>query len=319
MGGKSFSAMGIYFVLELYAALDIPIGIVGTYWGGTRIEPWTPRCGFEGITSLENILKGKIYTPNDAETKVQKGQKNPKIRGHQQPTVLWNEMVESWCPMAMRGLIWYQGCSNNKDGKAYKFKMKALRDGWAKKFENPDLKIYFVQLAPYACSWFDLQLGQAEYAAEDKNAGMVTTCDIGNISDIHPSEKGTIGKRLAALALRREYGFDSIKAETPTLNSATLKDGKVHLSFNDAEGWYVYSADRSIKVAFELAGEDGKWVQAKLTNVSPAGSVTGKDLILEAEGVQKPVKVRYLFNKPWVGNIYSNWGIPIGPLESEVK
>jgi sialate O-acetylesterase len=159
----------------------------------------------------------------------------------------------------------------------------------------------------------------AEYAAEDKNAGMVTTCDIGNISDIHPSEKGTIGKRLAALALRREYGFDSIKAETPTLNSVTLKDGKVHLSFNDAEGWYVYSADRSINVAFELAGEDGKWVQAKLTNVSPAGSVTGKDLILEAEGVQKPVKVRYLFNKPWVGNIYSNWGIPIGPLESEVK
>lgn len=319
LGGRSFSAMGVYFVLDLYASLDIPIGIVGTYWGGTRIEPWTPPCGFESVKGLESIAKNKIYTPNDPETKTQKGQKHPKVRGHQQPTVLWNEMVESWCPMAMRGFIWYQGCSNNGDGKKYKLKMQALRQGWAKRFENPGLKLYFVQLAPFSCSWFNLQLGQAEYAAEDKHAGMVTTCDIGNFYDIHPCEKGTIGKRLAAMALRRDYGIDSIKAEVPTLKTAVAKDGKAYLSFNDAEGWYVYSDNRSIEVPFELAGADNKWVKAKLTNVDKNGRVAGAELILEAEGVTKPVKVRYLFNKPWVGNVYSNHGIPIGPLESEVK
>ena len=318
MGGRSFSAMGVYFILDLYAALDIPVGIVGTYWGGTRIEPWTPRCGFENFKGLEDVANTKILPPSDEAFQAPKGQK-PKKRGHQQPAVLWNEMVESWCPMAMRGFIWYQGCSNNSDGKRYKLKMQALREGWAKKFENPGLKLYFVQLAPFSRSWFDLQLGQAEYAAEDKYAGMVTTCDIGNTWDIHPAEKGTIGKRLAAMALSRDYGISAIKAETPVLKSATAKDGKAFLAFTHAEGWYVYSDNRSVEVPFELAGEDGKWAKAKLVNVNGNGSVNGAELVLQAEGVAKPVKVRYLFNSPWIGNVYSNWGIPIGPLMSDVK
>jgi sialate O-acetylesterase len=319
-GGKSFSAMGVYFVLDLYAALEIPIGIVGTYWGGTRIEPWTPRCGLEMVKGLERVATQRVYKVGEPEVTPEKGKKYGKVIGHQQPTVLWNEMVESWCPMAMRGFIWYQGCSNAKDGDLYRLKMKALREGWAKKFEREDLKLYFVQLAPFIHPWYEVQLAQAAYAAEDKHAGMVTTCDIGNLHDIHPSEKGTIGKRLAALALKRDYGFEKIKAEVPVLKSAVLKENTAVLSFDNAgRWWYVYSADRSLDVPFELADETGKWAKAKIVNVQKSGLIDSKDLILSADGIAKPVKVRYLYNKPWIGNVFSCWNIPIGPFESEVK
>ena len=36
----SFSAVGYYFARELRAATDVPIGILNTSWGGSRIEAW---------------------------------------------------------------------------------------------------------------------------------------------------------------------------------------------------------------------------------------------------------------------------------------
>ena len=40
------SAMGYYYALELANALDIPIGLVDSSWGGTNIDAWTPRSGY---------------------------------------------------------------------------------------------------------------------------------------------------------------------------------------------------------------------------------------------------------------------------------
>jgi len=37
-----FSAVGYFFGKELYKELNIPIGIISSSWGGSRIEPWTP-------------------------------------------------------------------------------------------------------------------------------------------------------------------------------------------------------------------------------------------------------------------------------------
>ena len=322
MTGPSFSAMGCYFALELYSALDIPIGIVGSYRGDTNIDAWTPRCGYEGKEALRETA---AYVLHDSKSWKNAYQKGPITAQHQQPTVLWNEMVAPWCPMAMRGFIWYQGCHNSGDKALYCAKMHALYDGWSKSFANPGLKLYFVQLAPFGFSWYDVQLAQAKFASEQPNAGMVTTCDIGNNFDVHPSEKGTIGKRLAALALNRDYGFDKIVADAPTLKSCMWERDRVVLNFNHAEGWYLYNSDWSVEVPFELAGADGKWVKARLVNANSGaraakvwqthGAVEGAALVVAADGVE-PVKVRYLFQKPWNGGLYAKSGLPLGPFEA---
>ena len=321
----SFSAVAVYFALELDAALDVPIGIVGSYWGATGIDAWTPRCGYEGKDELAESASYPIHGPGDWKDEYKQG---PIVEPREQPTVLWNEMVEPWCPMAMRGFIWYQGCHDAlcKGGSDhYRAKMHALYDGWSAKFENPALKLYFVQLAPHSCSWYDVQLAQAQFAAEEPNAALVTTADVGNFDDIHPNDKGPVAKRLAALALAHDYGFRGLVADAPTLKACRWEKDRVVLSFNDADGWYMYNSDWSVDVPFELAGAGGQWKKAYLLNANGGAKVTkrwvtkgfveGADLVVAADGVENPVKVRYLHESPWIGGLFAQTGVPLGPFE----
>ena len=332
LGGKpSFSAMGVYFAVALYNALDVPVGIVGSYWGGTSIDPWTPREGYEGAPESLRYTFDYPVVPADKWTAECK--KGPVRAAHQQPTVLWNEMVAPWCPMAMKGFIWYQGCSNGGESEAVNYcdKMHALYNGWSKKFENPGLKLYFIQLAPFSKSWWTIQMQQAKFADEEKNAGMVVSADVGNNFDIHPADKGPLGRRLAALALNRDYGFSRVVADSPSFRSARTEGDTLVLSFDHADGWYVYNADWKVSVPFEIAGEDGEFKPAALVNIKegvkrsngtiskPSGEVEGKELVLKAEGVAAPVKVRYLYSRPWNGNVFAASGLPLGPFEASVQ
>ncbi len=316
----SFSAMGVYFALEVHNAIGVPVGIVGTYWGGTRVEPWTPKSGLASVPSCK-AFADQVALDNAAFDAAKKAKKAPYGRIQDQPRVLWNEMVEPWTPFAIRGFIWYQGCSNAGDGHAYADKMQALYNGWATEFKNPDLKLYFVQLAPWGYDKIaTIQEGQAMFAAAEKNAGMAVINDCGNLSDIHPNNKETVGQRLALLALKRDYGFADIKADSPTLKSWKVEGDKFVLTFNDADGWYLYNPDWTTVTGFEIAGPDGKFVPAQLANLQPRGNnknqsngvIKGKDLIVFAPGVKEPKKLRYLFSRPWNGTLYNDADLPLG-------
>ena len=332
---RGFSALGIYFALDVFAETGIPIGLVGIYWGATNIEPWIPREGFDGVPGAEWCRDWKpipLDATKDQMTKV--GFCNTPNR---QPSVIWNDQLAPWCPMAVRGVLWYQGESNSyrgKDGEFggdwYRLMMHALYGSWARAFENPGLRFYFVQLAPFA-DWWDVQSCQAKFAAEEPNAAMVPACDVGNRHDIHPNEKGVLGRRLAALALKRDYGFGDIPADAPILKRCVADGRTVKMDFSDASGWWLYNADWSVDVGFELAGADGEWKPARLVNTvnglaastpwKTKGAVDGGGtLVIEAEGVESPVRVRYLRERRWSGHLYStDSGLPLGPFEAEIR
>lgn len=319
LGGTSFSAMGVYFALEIHNALGIPVGIVGTYWGGTRVEPWTPKSGFETVAACRAFADQKLLDAAAWDAAKKAGTVKSQIQS--QPSVLWNEMVAPWTPFAIRGFIWYQGCSNAGDGYAYADKMQALYNGWAKEFANPGLKLYFVQLAPWGYDRIaTIQEAQAKFAAAEKNAGMAVINDCGNLHDIHPHDKETVGQRLALLALNRDYGFADVRADAPTLKSWKVEGDAFVLSFDHAEGWYLYNPDWDIATGFEIAGPDEKFVAAKIANLQfrdkknyqSNGIIKGRDLIVSAPGVTEPKKLRYLFSRPWNGTLYSDADLPLG-------
>ncbi len=311
--GYTLSAVAYYYARELYLALGgVPVGIVDASWGGTNIDAWTPRCGYEDCDpSIKEAAEWKVTDKWDDSMK-----KGPVSGPQQQPTVLFNAMVSSWAPMAMRGFIWYQGCHNSGEPESYAAKMHALLNGWSKAFENPDLKLYFVQLAPWNQNWVGLVAAQNKFAAEEPRAAIAVTADVGNFDDIHPNNKEIVAKRLAIHALKRDYGFDIAEDDSPTFASVEFKDGAAVMKFDHATGWYVYAPDRSVEPAFEVAGEDGEWKPAKLQNVDGNGIVKGSELVVRSDAVPAPVKVRYLVKPRTMGSVYSQAALPLGVFET---
>lgn len=321
--GFWFSAVAFYYARELYLALDIPIGIIDASWGGTNIDAWTPRSGYDNCDpSIKSIAEYQVK----ADRKPEEYKKWPLNGPQQQPTVIYNGMVASFAPMAMRGVIWYQGCHNGNEPQIYCARLHALYEGWRREFESPNLKFYLVQLAPWRSSWLGICMAQTKFCAEEKNAALAVAADVGNFDDVHPNDKEIVAQRLAVHALKRDYGFSIPEDDSPVVKSVSFKDGKAALSFANVKNWYVYTPDRQHNPAFELAGDDGEWHPAVIVNFTKRTDkdgiscdtdfIDGPELVLKSEQVPAPVKVRYMGQPRTSGILYNEVSLPLGPFES---
>ena len=327
------SAMGYLFAFELANSLDIPVGLIDSSWGGTNIDSWTPPSGYQTVPALSDVAALPCLPKAEFDVSrtngVYKSARNASIYGKnwiQQPTALWNGMVAAYAPMAIRGLIWYQGCHNSSEPDRYCDKLHALYNGWAKEFGNSGLRFYFVQLAPFGNGFCKLQMAQSKFAAEEENAAISVINDVGCLTDIHPNDKRTVARRLALHALKRDYGFDWIVDDSPTVKDWRIENGKFVLSFRNVREWHLYNEDWSLANGFEITGTNGVWTAARIEGVENQqeagkqhgkcrGTISGTDLVVSAEGVDAPVRLRYLFQKPFKGNLYNEMDLPLGVFE----
>jgi sialate O-acetylesterase len=311
-----FSAVGYFFGRRLQDELNVPVGLVGSNWGGTRIEPWCSPEGLASVPELKDISdKVAAYTP---ETKVEGGS----------PSAIYNAMVHPLAPFAMRGAIWYQGESNGGEGESYYHKTQALVNGWRKLF-NPDLAFYWVQLANFqkptdnpagGDGWAKLREAQRK-ALNIKHTGMAVIIDIGEAGDIHPRNKQDVGWRLAQWALSQTYGKKDLVASGPLYKSHKVEGNAIRISFDNVggglivgkkEGLQPTAEDSSGKLArFAIAGADKQWHWAEAT-------IDGNDVIVKSAEVAEPVAVRYAFSmNPEGANLYNKEGIPASPFRTD--
>ncbi len=324
MTGRSCSAVATYFALDLHSALNVPIGLLCAYIGGTNIDAWTPAEGTASRPELKDVSEWRYY---DAKSWPAEFNKYPWKSPMQQPAVLWNGMVAPLAPYSCRGMIWYQGCHNFPDGEWQRYcsKMHALFNGWRLKFENEDFVIRFAQLAT---SFSTLAQMQAKFEREEPAAAMAVICDVANRHDIHPWEKETVGRRLAVHALKRDYGFKDMQDNSPSVQSVRRDGTNLVVVCRDAKSLYVYNADRSLDNNFEIASKDGPWKRARIVNAVPArdakkkvngngGAILDPDrIVLCADGVAEPSRVRYMYTAPYFGAVYNEVNLPLGPFEA---
>ena len=337
----NFSAVAYYFGRKLYKNLDVPIGLINTSWGGTRIEPWTPPVGFAAVPALASIHKEaqdiqanyRAQLPekmNEIEAWIAETRKaletgaqltqmpnNTHPLAHQQrPTALYNAMVHPIVPYAMRGALWYQGESNLREGMLYHEKMKALINGWREVWGQGDFPFYFVQLAPFnyggrnANPLFLPQIWEAQAATLAlPNTGMAVTTDIGNLRDIHPRNKQGVGRRLALWALAKDYGRDDVTYSGPLYKTMAVEGNTIRLIF-DHIGSGLTSRDEKPLTWFQIAGEDKQFVEAQAT-------IDSDTIVVSSETIKNPVAVRFGWHQSAEPNFVNNEGLPASPFRTD--
>ena len=305
----NFTAVGYYFGRHLHKELNVPVGLIGSNWGGTRIEPWTPPVGFKSVPALKKNFADKLDQFASAKP------------GRGTPSHMYNAMIHPLLPYTIKGALWYQGESNNGEGMLYHEKMKALIAGWRSVWNNPELPFYFVQLAPFRYgSDNDPRLPgiwQAQLETlKVPHTGMAVTTDITTLRNIHPPNKQDVGKRLALWALVKDYG-KKLKGQYsgPIFSKIDHAEGKdsltVHFQKDSTGG--LTTNDKKPVSHFEIAGKDGKWHPAKAT------IVYGDHLIVKSDAVKKPVHVRFGWHQMAEPNLVNGAGLPASPFSTAFK
>lgn len=314
---RGFSAVGYFFGRRLSQELKVPIGLVGSNWGGTRIEPWVSLDGFRSVPELSKQAA-------DVEKLWSEGGKV----GSGTPSAIYNAMIHPLAPYAMRGGIWYQGESNGNEGISYHHKKTALINGWRKLF-NPDLAFYWVQLADFRTSnekpeggdgWAKLRDAQRTSLNID-NTGMAVIHDIGNAKDIHPRNKQDVGWRLSQWALHQNYGRDDLVPAGPLYKSQKIEDDTIRLSFDHVGKGLMVGKKNGLEPAqedengtlgrFAISGADKVWHWADAV-------IDGNTVVVSSKEVSKPVAVRYGYTmNPRGANLYNKEGIPASPFRTD--
>lgn len=307
-----FSAIGYFFAREVQTELNVPIGLVESSWGGTRIEPWTPPVGFDSVPKLKDLAIPKAPT----------GTNKP---ANTQPMIIYNAMIAPVAGFAIRGALWYQGESNcmgeHPDGAIYTDKLAALINGWREVWGQKRLPFYFVEIAPF--HYFESKTPRVPTAdalpefweaqtraLKISDTGMAVVTDlVENLNDIHPTQKKEVGQRLAKLALAKTYGNKSVVCEGPMFQSVKFAKGRAILTFAHAEDGLV-SQDGQPLTWFTVAGADGKFVEAE-------AKIEGGQVVVRAASVAEPKAVRFAWNEGAQPNLFNGAGLPANPFRSD--
>jgi sialate O-acetylesterase len=276
---KQTSAVAFFFALKLEQALDVPVAYVVVAQNGSKIEPFVP--------------------PAEAEA-FKLGPKSSNI---------FNNRVAPLTDYSIKGVIWYQG-ESNRGADNYYDSLMALHAGWSRVFNMPKLPFYQVQIAPFnkqeeKTSLISDSVWSAQYRASEEipSMGIIPLHDTGiSVKHIHPRSKQPVGERLAAMALKHQYGMDVVTSG-PVFAGATRQGSKVMVDFDRVDQGLVTSDDEPPSF-FELSSDGETFVDATAT-------IKGNQIEVFAAGISDPKFVRMGWFDIAIPNLGDKNGWPV--------
>ncbi len=361
-GVKIWSAAGFLFARQLADKLGVIVGVVGCNWGGTSASHWIDRDSIlsddetriyvdeydektAGKSAEEQKEEYDKYVEHitwwDAEAKkiwavrpdASWDELIDKLGPNQwpgpvcmytpfRPAGLYECMISRIMPYTLRGVIYYQGESDDHRPEAYYKLFSILIRKWREYFEDPELPFIHVQLPccrygvdPDWKNWPPIREAQMKVFKEGLADGIAVAIDCGEFNDIHPKDKRVVADRLAKQALYKVYGLiPESEAFGPILNKAVdaeeycrmmgemtdladVKNDQLYLIFDHAEqGFVIKNYNQSELpgahetdiinndgiIGFELAGEDKEFYPA---HVEIPGMTTEKKTDMDNKNV----------------------------------
>ncbi len=342
---KSFSAVAYFFGRDLHAKLRVPFGLILSDFGGTRIEPWTPELGFK-ISPLLNkdyllLRREQAQLPRYhrqlrayvklahrwvRQARAAMGAKrripappaapvNPIAGNRNNPTPLFNDMINPLIPYGIRGAIWYQGENNvGESARQYYANLKALITSWRALWREGNFPFFIVQIAPYDYGRFsgrhdlepEIWAAQQKAAATVPGSGIVGTLDIASPRQGHPVDKRDVGYRLSLLALAKVYGRKHMVWSGPVYQSMAVRGRTVVLHFRHVGGGLA-SRDGKPLTWFQIAGNNRHFV----TGIA---KIVGVTVHVHAAAVRHPAAVRFAYEDIATPNLMNKAGLPAMPF-----
>ncbi len=304
-----FSAVAYFFGRDLEKALNVPIGLIATNWGGTVCEAWTSLEALDSEPSLKYLADRARAA---AQSKIDPG--NKKGINQNTPTVLFNAMIHPLLKFPIRGAIWYQGESNVARAYEYRTLYPTMIKDWRKRWGR-EFPFLGVQLAPFwdgnseGVRYAELRDAQLHATKVLPKVGLAVIMDVGDEKDIHPQQKEPVGARLALAARAIAYG-EKIVYSGPIYREAIFDGPKAHILFDHVGGGLV--ARGGELVGFTACGPDRVFRPAKAV-------IDGNRVVVTCDGIDKIVAVRYgwsNFPKPPI-NLFNKEGLPASPFRTD--
>jgi len=231
------------------------------------------------------------------------------------PSGLFQGMIRPLVPYAIRGVVWYQGESNNARAYQYRHLLPALIRGWRAAWGTDDFPFGIVQLPnygpprpePHGSRWAELREAQLRALAVPQT-GLVVTIDQGDPADVHPKHKAEVGKRLALWALGSVYGKDVVYSG-PVYDSMRVENGRIRVRFRSGSAGLATRDDGPLK-GFSVAGADQVfyWAEAR---------IEGEEVVVASAAVRNPVAVRYAWADSPECTLTNHTGLPASPFRSD--
>jgi sialate O-acetylesterase len=242
------------------------------------------------------------------------------------PTITYNRMIHPMLPLAIKGVLWYQGESNANNvqqAKTYRGQLQSLITSWRAEFSSARgaFPFFWIQLPNYnrpdstppaEAGWATIRESM-EAALALPNTGQVVTIDLGGVpAELHPRNKQDVGARLARVVRKVAYRQNVI-ASGPTYRSHTLRGDTVVVTFGNI-GAGLRARGNSLG-GFAVAGADRRWVWANAKIYRSGG---GSRVLVWSAAVKQPVAVRYAWaDNPEHANLYNSEGLPAAPFRTD--
>jgi Domain of unknown function (DUF303). len=333
---KWFSAVGFYFARDLQPRIGVPVGLINATYGGTPIEGWlSPAALSDPAFAIvaERWRAAEASYPDDkarhdaAVAEWNAAEKAARERGEKftvpwpaqpagvkwyRPSGLYNGMIAPLMPVAVCGVLWYQGETNTDRPDEYGALFRKLITSWRAHLGQDDVFFFWVQLAAYsggdsaATGWARLRDEQSSALALPRT-GQAIAIDVGDPDDIHPTNKQAVGRRLALIARAKVYG-SPVDHSGPVFEKAIREGAAMRVSFRHADNGLI-ARDKPLQ-SFQIAGADQKFYPA-------IAMIDGGSVVVSSPDVPEPVAVRYAWTNAPEANLYNGAGLPAVPFRSD--